>query len=225
MDKSEFSERLFETLVNHEILNQLKSDIYIPSQTNEAHLGLDALFQGKKRKILALQYKVVNKYKRVPFYFKTPAFKFDLHKDKKGYTQHNQLVEKTKRGLNAFYVIPTFITYEDLYNKYHLGDLLDNLYFILPTKKIKDNEYHYINFDTNCTAYMHSHEKISIRVNTFSDLRQLFEQSDYLSKESFIQLFFDDEIVNQDKDQYINLQQDQQIISFLRENNIILFAL
>ena len=49
MDKSEFSERLFETLVNHEILKQLKCDIYIPSQTNKAHLGLDALFQEKKK--------------------------------------------------------------------------------------------------------------------------------------------------------------------------------
>lgn len=225
MIKSEFSERLFETLINHEILCSLGCDIYIPTQAKESQSGLDALFQGRKRKILALQYKVVNQYDKIPNYLKAPAFQFNLHYDEKGYTQHNHLAKKSIRGLNAFYAVPAFVGYKELYNNYHLKTLLDNSYLISPGREINDKKHHYINFDTNSTAYLHSKEKVSVQLKTLSDLPRILEECDSYSKDSLVQLLSDDATFTSEETQNKIVQKEQQGISFLWDNKIILLVL
>ena len=225
MIKSEFSERLFETLINHEILKQLGCDIFIPSQVKESKSGLDALFFNKKRRrILALQYKVVNEYIRIPKGLKARAFQFVLHKDKNGYTQHNHLFKNSLNGLNSYYVVPAFVKYNELYGSYRSGILLSKTHVISPGKKINDKKYHYINFDTNSNAYLHSHEKESLQIETLSDLRIIIEECNYWSKDSLLQLFSNNEIRNFENENNKFLREEQLFISYLLNNKIVLFA-
>lgn len=159
MGKSEFSEKLYENLVNTELLKKTGYDIYIPSQKREEKTGIDVLFQSGKRKVLYLQYKIVEEYDRVPSYFKsTKAFKFTIYKSKRnGYSQHNSLVKKVKRGLNCGYFVPCFTTYDDLYKFFHTNKLIDNSRLLQPTISLvaKKGIGHFIDFDSS-TSFQHS---------------------------------------------------------------------
>lgn len=196
MEKCEFSEKLFENLVNAEILNRGGLDIYIPSQRKESKSGLDALFQTKKRKVLLIQYKISSRYelKKTPSGMNYPTYKFNIYKNKSGdHTQHNKLVEKIKKGLKCGYGVPLFHTYRELYDLYHSGQLLNFSYLISPTSKIIDNASHYVDYD-DTMAIQHSPtksycEKKSILIE--------LNQSKGFSKDEFIKQLTDS---NNEKD-------------------------
>ena len=91
MKKSEFSEKFFEILVDHLLLNH-GFQIFIPSQNKENKLGYDALINniksimGTKKRIngFALQYKIVEKYKKP--------------QNKKGSYFRNYLIQRAENG-------------------------------------------------------------------------------------------------------------------------------
>ena len=173
MKKCEFSEKFYEILFDHLLLNNMSGvHLYIPSQNKEAKLGYDALFKDNKRKrVLAFQFKVCEEYIKIPKYFsKNRVFKFELHKEKKGnYIQHNKLVNYNLNGkYRAFYVVPYFNSYKDLYDFLNKNMLLQNSLFLLPEIYIKDKNSHFINFDKNI-GFQHSKEKHEIKVFNYDE--------------------------------------------------------
>lgn len=81
MKNSEFSEKFFEILVNHFIM-ELGYNIYVPSQNKESKTSYDALihnFGATKRSIkaFAMQFKIVDKYDRLPS--NGDIFRFNLY--------------------------------------------------------------------------------------------------------------------------------------------------
>lgn len=182
MKKSEFPEKIYETLINHFLLSK-GFDIYVPSQNKEAKLGYDALFQYGKIKVAFLQYKTVNEYDRKPKCHgrSTRAFKFDLYYSKgNGYRQHNLLVKKNARGINCGYFVPCFIEYDTLYNTYHTSSLVNscNSIMIRPTKIISDNNYHYISFDNKRYVVQHSKEESKVQSFSVNDFLNSIKEND-----------------------------------------------
>lgn len=219
MIKSEFSERLFETLVNHELLNQLKCDIYIPSQSKEAKSGFDALFQGGRKKLLALQYKIVKEDKRNIDELALPCYRFNLHKRNR-FMQHNLLVKKANRGLLAGYAVPLFVSYDDLFSAYHSHNLLNHSRLIISHHKIYDLQPHFITY--NCSeAFQHSRESINLSIGSLSSIPNQLESVESYSKESFINLFIENEIIPKNDFE----KTEKQIETYLAVNRITLFAL
>lgn len=217
--KSQFSERLFETLMNHELLNKLKCDIYIPSQSKEAKSGLDALFQRRHKKLLALQYKIVIEDKRNTDKLPLPCYRFNLHK-RNQFMQHNLLVKKAKRGLLAGYAVPLFVSYDDLFSAYHSRNLLNYSRLIIPHQKIHDSKSHYIAY--NCSkAFQHSRKATNLSIESFSSILSKLETTESYSKEDFINLFIEDEIFSENDFEKV----EKQIETYLAINRISLFAL
>ena len=222
--KSEFCERLFETIVNHLLLNTLKCDIYVPSQIREAKSGLDALFHSGKKKPLMLQYKVVEQYIKSLSGFKKPSFHFDLHQDKNGhYTQHNLLVNKTKRHNIAGYVVPGFVTYCALYKNYHENTLLDKTYLIMPKQRIGDKHPHSIQYDSD-HGYQCSKEKYEVEICSLSEIKQKISNCTEVSKQDFIDTIAS---IMREEQCVCEWQEDleKQVDMFLARNHIALLAL
>lgn len=179
MKHSEFSEKIFEIFVDHLLINK-GFNIYVPSQFNESNLGYDAfinnvkLLHGKRIKGIALQFKVVSKYKKP---FMSDEFRFQLHRgaDKK-YKQHNQLCNYNKRNIYAGYVVPYFVEFSKLYECLNDDTLLKNTYVIQPHKKILDSKSHYISFNKR-SFHQHSNEWIE---NEIMSLYQIIEDNNKL---------------------------------------------
>ena len=234
MKKSQFSERLYETLINHLFLSR-GFDIYVPSQNKEAALGYDALFQNGKRKIGMFQYKIIKEYERKPIYHNSAdhAYAFNLHGPKnKSYEQHNNLFKRMNRGIICGYVVPCFIEYKELFSYYHNTNsnnnnncnneaLLDHSLLIKPTVKITDNNYHYITFD-NKIAYLHSKEKIQLEIQSLSEFIGSIKESKDYSKETFTNEFLEGFIDYNEFDE--NLKDNEKINKILYDNKIILVA-
>ena len=192
MKKCEFSEKFYEICFDHLLLSNMPGvHLYIPSQNKEAKLGYDALFKDNKRKkVLIFQFKVCEKYIKVPNYFsKNKVFKFELHKEKNGnYLQHNKLVKYNMNGeYKAFYVVPYFNSYNELYDFLNQNTLLHHSLFLLPKIYIKDNNSHFINFDNN-KAFQHSKEKHEIRVFTFDEFRNYAKKLEPIEQAEFEKL-------------------------------------
>ena len=147
-NRCEFPEKLFESLVNHELINlfskrHTKVNLWSPSQTKEASLGYDSLFEAGARKLVAIQYKVpsyryVSKYKG--------CFKFELHKNSnKECKQHELLCELLDKHIvdNVFYIAPEFLENRKLNNYSRSGTLLKHIAQITPTKLISYKGNHH----------------------------------------------------------------------------------
>lgn len=212
-----FSERLFETLVNHILLNTLKCDIYIPSQVKEASSGLDALFQRGGRKLLAIQYKVVEQYQRIPTGLTAAAFHFDIHSKE----QHNHLVKKSNKML-AGYVVPAFVSYQALFDTYHNGTLLNDSYFIQPDIKIRDSNYHQIKFD-RATAFLCSKDPQHLAIYSLAELQKMFCESIKWTKEGFLNEYADEWQISRDENSPKEIE--EKVTALLAKNRIVLFAL
>ncbi len=137
--RCEFPEKLFESLVNHELMNNLlslglKPNMWSPSQIQEASLGYDVLFQDPLSKIIAIQYKVPSyKYLRKH----KNCFKFDLHKNKSNICkQHEILVNELKKGTisNVVYMAPRFMGIKELNEYVQNGSLLKHIAVIPPAR-------------------------------------------------------------------------------------------
>jgi len=82
----------------------------------------------------------------------------DTKTNKKQYAQHNILYDKNHSSKYiAGYIVPCFITNEELYYNLNNNTLLNNSYFIKPHHKILDEKYHYYSFDKKF-AFQHSLE-------------------------------------------------------------------
>lgn len=138
-NKCEFPEKLFESLVNHELMNLFskkhsKVNLWSPSQSKEASLGYDALFETGSRKLIAVQYKIpiykyAKKYK--------DCFRFELHKNsKKECKQHKLLCELLDKHIidDVAYIAPNFIEIKKLNNYSRSGTLLNHIAQIKPVK-------------------------------------------------------------------------------------------
>ena len=188
MIKSEFSEKVYEIFINHELLSN-GYIIYAPSQRKEKSLGYDALChmtKGSKIKAIALQYKIVWEYENPPFPLSYPSFRFDLHKSSTGkYTQHNIMVKRNtsiSQTMPALYCVPKFIDYKSLYKNLQSGTLLQNSCLIMPFDEIIDSEYHCIKFD-NTLAFQCSNEPREIKI---FNVERVFEAQEPISFEGFI---------------------------------------
>ncbi len=224
MEKSEFSEKIFEILIDHVFLSE-GLDIYVPSQNKESKLGYDALFQNGKIKVGFFQYKIVSQYKRIPSCHKGAknVFKFDLHLSKhNGYRQHNLLVKRSLRGMNCGYVVPAFIKYNDLYNNYHSSLLSLHTIFIKPTKYISDKKYHYITFDDKGKACQHSKDETVIETKDITYISNAIKKSKSFSKEELTNeiLDFFNENTNGN-----NASKEEKAIRLLYECNICLVVI
>lgn len=188
--KMNISEKLFENLINAELLKLTGCDIYIPSQVKEAKTGIDALFQNGKRKVLFLQYKISKQYILTPKYLNKNSYRFPLHKSsKRGYNQHNKLVDKSKKYKSVGYLVPLFSSYDELYYYYHSGNLLTNVRLIVPQTKIYDNKYHYINYDDH-KAFQHSNSKEQCDIFKISEI---IEYAPTMSLEELYNFVIDEE--------------------------------
>ena len=213
MKKSEFPEKAYEILVDSTLLS-MGFDIYVPSQTKEAKLGYDALFQHGKFKVGFFQYKIVKEYHRIPYYhcFAPKAFKFDLHFTLRNkYLQHNILVRKNKGGLFACYLVPLFVRYKDLYDYYHNGSLVtSNSVALKPIHTINDTKYHYITFDNKPFALQHSKEAMNVECLNINELKHLIKQTNSITKEELTNNVLEDfyeifkEIKTETKDEYFD---------------------
>lgn len=188
MIKSEFPEKAYETFINHELLTKGYM-IYLPSQIKEEALGYDARlqkFRGKKFKAVALQYKIVSEYERTPNPFCFPCFKFDLHRSKKGYRQHNIMVKRntnSKSKVLALYCVPRFVDYQLLYTYLKAGTILDHSQLLKPIHPIDDFQRHHVKFD-DTHAYQFSNEPRFVEMCT---LESIFEEQEPLYYDDFIE--------------------------------------
>ena len=186
MKKCEFSEKNYEILFIHEVLNKVKDvDVFSPSQVAEKQVGYDDLFLTKqRRKLLAFQFKICKEYKTNPpsLNKNSRCFKFDLHFDRKTrkYAQHNALVLKNKECF-ACYVVPYFNSYADLFTYSNSANLIDNSLMLVPLKEINDDKSHYVNFD-NTIAYQHSKEAFKMKISKFDEL---IKECEEITKEEF----------------------------------------
>lgn len=224
MKKSEFSEKIFEILIDHALLSK-GLGIYVPSQNKESLLGYDALFQKGKIKVGFYQYKIVSKYVKKPSCHKKAkrVFKFDLHYSKhNGYRQHNLLVNRNLSGLNCGYLVPSFIEYDTLYKNHHLGELdkFPNIILIKPTKYIIDNKYHYITFDDTGSAIQHSKDETSIETKSIDFLSNAIKESNL----SYSKDVLTDEILNffDENNNDNNEEKEEKAIRLLYESGICL---
>ncbi len=201
MKDCEFSEKMFENYFNIELYNKSKYYLYIPSQHDEKKEGVDAIFEDGKtgRKMYLLQYKICQQYIREPKNLDSPAFKFELHKDRKTkqYDQHNILVEMEKKGLKAGYLVPSFISTK-LLNFYLKGDCLtDNVLLIKSNTKISDSDSHYINYDYK-NAFQHS--KSSEPCNVIKPIMEELDDAKEITRNELVAVFKNDN--NKNKDYY-----------------------
>ncbi len=199
MKKSEFSEKFFEILVDHLLLNH-GFQIFIPSQNKENKLGYDALINniksimGTKKRIngFALQYKIVEKYKKPQN--KKENFKFKLH-PAHNYRQHNKLCKCNQIGkFIAAYCVPNFVTIADLYLNLNGGSLLSNSMLIFPKIHIIDNNSHYITFG-HLTAHQHSSEQNNCDIKNFEQILKEQDAEHLMFPEVFIEFL---ESINSD---------------------------
>lgn len=187
MIKCQFSEKLFESLVNREILNKFYSkyssiSLLSPSQNQEAKTGYDACFSGGPKRCLAIQYKLSFKYERknVKTKIKKGDIKIDIYKSKKnGYNQHNQLVKhNNKKKIMAFYCAPRFSTLSELQDFAQRGILTSQCVWFFPSnplpKKDKHNHIILLNSKTN-KAEMRSANHFDVEVIDFDDYYCLSE--------------------------------------------------
>lgn len=220
MKQSEFCEKMFENLINHELLNK-GLDIYIPSQRKESKSGYDALFNGKKKKVFVLQYKVVSQYNKNTYdKMKAEKFKYDIYgkKDKGLYSfnQNKALVRLNKKGIKAGYYVPSFIDYNSLFCKLHNGTLLNHSFLITPEDIIDKKVPHYVVFDENeAWHYCRNPSKVDI----FS-LETLLDDQDCLqiSKETFENIIW--EVIQEEQSSDIKPSID----SYLASNKLVIIA-
>ena len=188
--KSQFPEKAYETLFNHELINK-GYILYVPSQVKEEHSGYDVLINNLKTrrfKALALQYKIVDEYSRIPYPFSKPCFRFDLHKSSKGYKQHNTMVKRNispHSVIKACYCVPMFVDYPSLYNYSQSDTLMRHSRLLCPISKINDTKYHQVKFDST-KALQYSTEPSQIVAKTFESL---FETEKFLSYEQLLVQF------------------------------------
>lgn len=186
--KSEFPEKAYETFINHELLTKGYM-IYLPSQIKEEALGYDARlqkFRGKKFKAVALQYKIVSKYERIPKFFNSPCFKFDLHRNENQYKQHNIMVKRnthSKSKVLALYCVPRFVDYQLLYTYLKAGTILDHSQLLKPIHAVDNSQRHHVKFD-DTHAYQFSNEPRAVEMCT---LESIFEEQEPLYYDDFIE--------------------------------------
>lgn len=223
MIKSEFPEKIYEMLINCYFLSK-GFDIYIPSQNKESKLGYDALFQNKKRKIGIFQYKVVSEYIRKPKIHSkaNKVFNFEIYKsNKNGFKQHNLLVKKHLNGITCGYLVPCFVSYDNLYNFYHSNILINNSKFIKPTSYIYDNNRHYVSFDTNNIAFQHSKEQFKFNISSVELLVNEIKENGYsFDQKTFTQFFLED--FEDEFDPKEALTENEKVVNLLNKYNLIL---
>ena len=162
MKKCEFSEKLFESLLNREILNKLfknhcTPELYSPSQTDESKKGYDAHFKGVSKRCFAIQYKLSSQYERKnkKAKIKKNDFKIQIYKSKtNGYNQHNQLVKQNRsKKIIAFYCAPKFTTLKELQKYAKDEKLTSNCIWSIPKDSLPkwDKESHMILHRKNFT--------------------------------------------------------------------------
>ena len=147
--RCEFNEKLYETLVNHELLTK-GYGLSIPSQRHEKHLGFDSLVANRHFKVCCLQYKIPERAKsRRKFWGGQTVFKFYAHKDKawNSYAQHNLLVKANMNGIPAYYCAPYFLENSNLYNFLASNSLLAHSVLLKPIHQLLTTERHVIEFD------------------------------------------------------------------------------
>lgn len=216
MINTEFCEKLFESMVNHELLNiyqkqGLIATLYSPSQTEEATLGYDALFNlfsSKGARCIAFQYKICCKYKRNPKKFRKrwSVYKFNVYKSKKrAYNQHNLLVDSHKKKISSLYCAPKFVSTSDLYKYSSTNQLLRNCIFITPKIKLgkKEKQHFYVYEKDRKKVEMHS--SFPIQCESFG-----FENSDMNidSIKSIFRMLNDDSFGRITKDEFIEFVND-----------------
>lgn len=222
MKKSQYSEKFYEFAVNHELLNKMVIDIYIPSQSEEALLGWDIGFTDYKQ-LYFFQYKTVSEYDRIPRYLSTHAFRFQLHKDTKGkFTQNNHLCNLNKMGFIAGYVVPNFTELSNLRKHIKKARVLSNSFLMIPLH-ISKGSSHYINFDKS-QAFQHSKENRQITKRLLSEVFDIeFENRTWESdKDKIIEM-----ILTQNNESIIHEgnKGDKIINDFLFKNSIMMVAL
>ncbi len=191
MQKSEFSEKFFEILIDHVLLCK-GFNIYVPSQFKEVKLGYDALINNLKNikgriQAFAFQYKIVEKYDRCPA--NGDRFRFNLHPNHT-YMQHNKLYNLNKfKKIFAGYVVPTFITLGELYSNLNSRLLLSNSLFIFPQAKITDKKSHYMSF-SNSAAHQHSREQINCEIKSLTEIIANNNSDFIMSPEAFIDTLY-----------------------------------
>lgn len=191
MKKSEFSEKLYETLCIHELLNIFSnSAIYCPSQNKEGKLGYDALFNVKRfRKVIVIQFKVAEKYLKEPKYFSPGrnCYKFNIHQ-KNNCFQHNRLVTYNRgKKYIALYCTPKFVGFKELYSYCQKSNLINNSALLYPQIKINDQKYHFINY-CDSAAYQHSKKLDIVQMLSLDILCDLVEKLDGVSANEFEQI-------------------------------------
>lgn len=222
MIKSAFSEKSYEFFVNHEILSKYSFNIFIPSQNQEALLGFDALFHGKKVGLLMFQYKIVEKYERNPKYLSGDAFKFELHNNLKsgGYNQHNALVYwNTISSCKAYYVVPDYVDYSTFHKNCKTGTVFSNSKMMKPTRYISDSKSHYVNFDSKNT-YRHSIDNFEMEYIKGRNLENILGSIDKKNITELIKEIssFINSTDDLDQNMYTKLN------DFLYDNDIVLLA-
>lgn len=197
MRKSEFSEKFYEILVDHFLLRR-GFNIYVPSQCKERKLGYDALINNLKKlkghiQAFAFQYKIVEEYERRPA--NGDNFKFYLY-PKNNYLQHNKLVHfNSSNKVFAGYVVPNFISFNDLYTNLNSGTLLANSLFIPPQAYITDNKSHYITFG-NLTAHQHSRQQNDCKILPFTEIIEAVNLDFTISPMEFVDVIYSIEEIN-----------------------------
>ena len=171
----EFPEKLFESLVNHELMNSFsklskKVILWSPSQSKEASLGYDALFKSGVKKLIAIQYKIPKrKYSRKHI----GCFRFDLHKNKRGECkQHGLLCDLLAKHVvdDVVYCVPLFVENSKL-NNYARSETLTKMHVaqIRPKRLISIKGSHHCVYDSR-TADFYCNNKTETNLVDFDEL-------------------------------------------------------
>lgn len=183
--KCDFSEKAYETFVNHELLTN-GYHLYIPSSKQEKILGFDSLVSNSIFQVCCLQYKVPKKVKsRRNIWHGQFIFKFNPHKDKNTnqYSQHNLLVNFNKQGIPALYCAPLFIDIKNLYQFLGNNTLLANSALLKPIHSLNvPPNNHSIEFTfTQAYQFCENGEALQ-KLNS----KEIFETSKWFQKDEFL---------------------------------------